>query len=166
MKLNLDKCTFGKPLGKLLGYMVSRRRIDPNAEKVSVITWMAPPESLHDIQKLTWCMAALSRFMSWLGVRGSLSSSSSKGKISSNGPERLMKLSKITWSTWLPHQPWWPQNPMKPCSCIYLLQATWLLRQSSSSEGSRVPTARSSTQSTLSAKSWVTQRLGISTSWS
>jgi hypothetical protein len=34
MKLNLEKCTFGVPKGKLLGYMVSRRGIDPNLEKV------------------------------------------------------------------------------------------------------------------------------------
>jgi hypothetical protein len=70
MKLNPEKCTFGVPWGKLLGHMVSRQGIDPNPEKVSAITKMKPPESLHDIQKLMGCMAALSRFISWLGVRG------------------------------------------------------------------------------------------------
>jgi hypothetical protein len=70
MKLNPEKCTFIVPLGKLLGYMVSRCWIDSNPEKVSTITKMRPPESLHDVQKLTGCMAALSRFISWLGVRG------------------------------------------------------------------------------------------------
>jgi hypothetical protein len=64
MKLNREKCTFGMPLGKLLGYMVSPLGIDPNPEKVSAITNMAPPESLYDIQKLMGCMAALSRFIS------------------------------------------------------------------------------------------------------
>jgi hypothetical protein len=64
MKLNLDKCTFGVPLGKLLRYMVSHRGIDPNPEKVSAITKMKSPESLHDVQKLTGCMAALSKFIS------------------------------------------------------------------------------------------------------
>jgi hypothetical protein len=64
MKLNPEKCTFGVPLGKLLGYMVSHRSIDPNPEKVSAITKMRPPESLHDVQKLTGCMATLSRFIS------------------------------------------------------------------------------------------------------
>jgi hypothetical protein len=38
MKLNPEKCTFDVPLGKLLGYMVSRRGIDPNPENVSAIT--------------------------------------------------------------------------------------------------------------------------------
>jgi hypothetical protein len=55
---------FGMPSGKLLGYMVYRRGIDLNPEKVSAIIKMAPPESLHDMQKLTGCMAALSKFIS------------------------------------------------------------------------------------------------------
>jgi hypothetical protein len=29
MKLNPEKCTFGVPLGKLLGYMVPRRELTP-----------------------------------------------------------------------------------------------------------------------------------------
>jgi hypothetical protein len=64
MKLNPEKCTFSVPLEKLLGYMVSRHGIDPNLEKVLTITKMKPPESLHDVHKLTGCMAALSRFIS------------------------------------------------------------------------------------------------------
>jgi hypothetical protein len=70
MKLNLEKCAFSVPSRKLLGYMVSRHDIDPNSEKVSAIVKMKPPKSLHDVQKLTGCMAALTRFISWLGVRG------------------------------------------------------------------------------------------------
>jgi hypothetical protein len=64
MKLNPKKCTFDVPSRKLLGYMISRCGIDPNLEKVSSITKMKPPERLHDVQKLTGCMAALSRFIS------------------------------------------------------------------------------------------------------
>jgi hypothetical protein len=64
MKLNPEKCTFGVPSGKLLGYMVSHHGIDPNLEKVSAITKMKLPESLHDMQKLTRRMATLSRFIS------------------------------------------------------------------------------------------------------
>jgi hypothetical protein len=64
LKLNPEKCTFGVPSGKLLGYMVSHRVIDPNPKKVLAITKMKPPESLHDLQKLTGYMAALSRFIS------------------------------------------------------------------------------------------------------
>jgi hypothetical protein len=49
MKLNPEKCTFGVLSGKLLEYMVSYRGIDPNIEKVSSITKMRPPVSLHDV---------------------------------------------------------------------------------------------------------------------
>jgi hypothetical protein len=49
IKLNPEKCTFGVPSGKLLGYMVSHRGIDPNPEKVLAITKMKLPESLHDV---------------------------------------------------------------------------------------------------------------------
>jgi hypothetical protein len=70
MKLNTKKCTFIVPSGKLLWYMVSHRDMDPNPKKVMTITKMKPPESLHDVQKLTRCMATLSRFISRLSVRG------------------------------------------------------------------------------------------------
>jgi hypothetical protein len=49
MKLNPEKCTFSVPSGKLLGYKVSHRGIDPNLEKVSAITKMKPSQSLHDV---------------------------------------------------------------------------------------------------------------------
>jgi hypothetical protein len=49
--------------------MVFRRGIDPNPEKVSVITKLKPPESLHDVHMLTGCMDALSRFISRLDVK-------------------------------------------------------------------------------------------------
>jgi hypothetical protein len=50
MKLHPKKCTFGVPSGKLLVYMVPHHGIDPNLEKVSAITKMKTPESLHDLQ--------------------------------------------------------------------------------------------------------------------
>jgi hypothetical protein len=68
MKLNPDKCTFSLPSGKLLGYMVSYCVIDSNPEKVLSITKMKPPESLHDVHKLTGA---------WLPYSGDFVSSSS-----------------------------------------------------------------------------------------
>jgi hypothetical protein len=50
--------------------MVSRHGIGPNPEKVSTITKMKLPESLHDAQKLMGCMAALSRFIPRFSIRG------------------------------------------------------------------------------------------------
>jgi hypothetical protein len=63
MKLNLDKCTFDVPLGKLLRYMVSHHGIDPNPENVPAITKMKPSESLHDVHKLVGGMADLNKFI-------------------------------------------------------------------------------------------------------
>ena len=70
MKLNPEKCVFGVPSGKLLGFMVSHRGIDANPEKIKAIMDMEPPSNLTKVQKLTGCMAALSRFISRLGEKG------------------------------------------------------------------------------------------------
>nr|AAS07077.1 putative gag-pol polyprotein [Oryza sativa Japonica Group]ABF96609.1 retrotransposon protein, putative, Ty3-gypsy subclass [Oryza sativa Japonica Group] len=64
MKLNPEKCVFGVPSGKLLGFMVSHRGIQANPKKVNAILNMKPPSSQKDVQKLTGCMAALSRKLS------------------------------------------------------------------------------------------------------
>jgi hypothetical protein len=69
-KLNPNKCIFGVPSGKLLGFIISQRGIEANPEKISAITSMKAPTSIKDIQKLTGCMAALNRFISRLGERG------------------------------------------------------------------------------------------------
>jgi hypothetical protein len=69
-KLNPNKCVFGVPSGKLLGFIISQRGIEANPEKISAITSMKAPTCIKDIQKLTGCMAALNRFISKLGERG------------------------------------------------------------------------------------------------
>ena len=66
IKLNPSKCTFGVPGGKLLGFLVSERGIDANPEKVGTIVRMKRHVRVHDVQKLTGCLAALSRFISRL----------------------------------------------------------------------------------------------------
>src|SRR5437762_3066279 len=66
-KLNPEKCVFGVPSGKLLGFIVSYRGIEVNPEKLKDIFRMNSPTKLKDVQKLTGCMAALSRFISCLG---------------------------------------------------------------------------------------------------
>jgi hypothetical protein len=69
-KLNPNKCVFGVPLGKLLGFIISHRVIEANPKKISAITSMKAPTCIKDVQKLTGCMAALNRFISKLGERG------------------------------------------------------------------------------------------------
>jgi hypothetical protein len=71
-KLNPNKCVFGTPSGKLLGFIISHRGIKANPEKISAITKMKAPTCIKDVQKLTGCMAALNRFISKLGERGLL----------------------------------------------------------------------------------------------
>jgi hypothetical protein len=65
-KLNPDKCVFGVTAGKLLGFLVSQRGIEANPEKIKMIEVMQPPASIKDVQKLTGCLVALSRFISSL----------------------------------------------------------------------------------------------------
>ena len=69
-KLNPSKCIFGVPSSILLDYIIKARGIEPNPDKVFAITNMKWPTCIKDIQKLTGCMAALSRFISSLGEKG------------------------------------------------------------------------------------------------
>jgi dsDNA-binding SOS-regulon protein len=69
-KLNLNKCVFGVPSGKLLGFISSHCGIEANPEKISAITNMKAPTCIKDVQKLTGCLAALNRFISKLGEQG------------------------------------------------------------------------------------------------
>ncbi|GAA0173147.1 hypothetical protein LIER_41469 [Lithospermum erythrorhizon] len=69
LRINPEKCSFGVTSGKFLGYMISERGIEPNPDKIKALLDMKLPESYKDIQKLTGCLAALSRFISKLGER-------------------------------------------------------------------------------------------------
>jgi hypothetical protein len=70
VKLNPKKCVFGVPRGMLLGFIVSERGIEANPEKIAAITSMGPIKDLKGVQRVTGCLAALSRFISRLGERG------------------------------------------------------------------------------------------------
>ena len=70
IKLNLKKCVFGVPKGKLLGYIMSERGIEANPEKITAISNMGPIRNVKGVQRLTGCLATLSRFISRLGERG------------------------------------------------------------------------------------------------
>jgi hypothetical protein len=69
-KLNPEKCVFGVPSGKLLRFIVSHQGIEDNLEKIKAIMRMEAPRSQKKVQRLTRCMAALSRFISRLGEKG------------------------------------------------------------------------------------------------
>jgi hypothetical protein len=69
IKLNPEKCVFSVPRGMLLGYIISEHGIEANLEKIAAITKMGPIRDLKDVQRVTGCLAALSRFISWLGKK-------------------------------------------------------------------------------------------------
>jgi hypothetical protein len=66
IKLNLEKCIFSVPRGMLLGFIVSEHGIEANPEKIATITKMGPIRDLKGVQRVTGCLAALSRFISRL----------------------------------------------------------------------------------------------------
>ncbi|GKV04724.1 hypothetical protein SLEP1_g16838 [Rubroshorea leprosula] len=63
MKLNPLKCTFVVESGKFLGYVVSKKGIEVNLEKVLAVQQMEPPKTVKDMQRLTGRVAALHRFI-------------------------------------------------------------------------------------------------------
>jgi hypothetical protein len=70
VKLNPEKCVFVVPRGMLLGYIISQRGIEPNPEKVAALDQMGLIRDLKGVQKVLGFLAALSRFISWLGEKG------------------------------------------------------------------------------------------------
>ena len=62
--MNPKKCVFGVSKGKLLGYIVSKCGIEANPEKIIAISNMGPIRNVKGVQRLTGCLAALSRFIS------------------------------------------------------------------------------------------------------
>ena len=70
IKLNPEKCVFGVPKGKLLGYIVSEHGIEANPKKITAISNMGPIRNFKGVQRPTGCLAALSRFISRLGEWG------------------------------------------------------------------------------------------------
>jgi len=69
IKLNPEKCVFGVPRGMLLGYIISQCGIEANPEKVSAIIRMGLIRDVKGVQRVTGCLAALSRFISRLGEK-------------------------------------------------------------------------------------------------
>ncbi|GKV12387.1 hypothetical protein SLEP1_g23537 [Rubroshorea leprosula] len=63
MKLNPLKCMFAVESGKFLGYVVSKKGIEVNPEKVQAVQQMEPPKTVKDVQRLTGRVAALHMFI-------------------------------------------------------------------------------------------------------
>jgi hypothetical protein len=64
LKLNQEKCVLGVTKGKILGCLISAKRIEANPDKIRAIREMEEPKTKKDIQKLNGRDAALNRFIS------------------------------------------------------------------------------------------------------
>jgi hypothetical protein len=58
LKLNPEKCVFGVPSGKLLGFFVSQRGIEDNPDKIKAIEQIEAPKRVKDVRRLAGCIAA------------------------------------------------------------------------------------------------------------
>ena len=101
IKLNPEKCVFGIPSGKLLGFIVSHRGIEANPDKIRALARLKEPAELRDIQRLAGCVASLSRFISRLGEKAlplyRLLKQTGKFKWTSEASTRRWKKSKRYW---------------------------------------------------------------------
>ncbi|GKV12075.1 hypothetical protein SLEP1_g23275 [Rubroshorea leprosula] len=59
----VTSCTFAVESGKFLRYVVSKKGIEVNPEKVLTIQQMEPPKTVKDVQRLTGRVAVLHRFI-------------------------------------------------------------------------------------------------------
>src|SRR3954468_23340221 len=72
LKLNQEKCVFGVPSSKLLGFLVSHRGIEVNPDKIQEIEQKQAPKRIKDVQRLNGCITALGRFISRLAEKALL----------------------------------------------------------------------------------------------
>jgi len=56
--------------GNFLGFLLTERGIEANPDKCGAIIGMRSPASVKEVQQLTECMIALSRFLSAKGDKG------------------------------------------------------------------------------------------------
>ena len=95
MMLNPDKCFFGVPAGKLLGFLVSNRGIEANPEKIAAITSLAKPACINDVQRLAGRITALSQFISRLGEKAIPYIRCLRKQITLSGVRQLIRRSRI-----------------------------------------------------------------------
>ena len=64
LRLNPEKCTFGVISGKLLGFVVSRKGIEVDPDKVKAIVDMPPPQTQKEVRGFLGRLNYISRFIS------------------------------------------------------------------------------------------------------
>ncbi|XP_070035327.1 uncharacterized protein [Nicotiana tomentosiformis] len=66
LKLNLAKCAFGVPFGKLLGFIASRHGIELDPSKIKAIQELPPPKNKTEVMSLLGRLKYISRFIAQL----------------------------------------------------------------------------------------------------
>ena len=63
MKMNPQKSVFGAVSRKFLGFLVSKRGVKANPEKIRAVLDMRPPTTVKEVQRLASRVALLGRFV-------------------------------------------------------------------------------------------------------
>lgn len=63
LKLNPAKCAFGVPVGKLLGFIISKKGIELDPSKIKAIQELPPPKSKKDVMSFMGRLNYISRFI-------------------------------------------------------------------------------------------------------
>lgn len=66
-RLNITKCSFGMQVGKLLGFILTKRGIKANLDKSNTIIDMKNISIVKEVQQLTEHLVVLSHFLFCLG---------------------------------------------------------------------------------------------------
>ena len=104
MKLNPGKCVFGVTARKFLGFMVSRRGIEANSDKIRAIIEMPlpPPKNVKEVQSFNGKVVALNRFVS--RATDKCLPSSTRWRSLLSGRSSVSKHLRISRSASLPHR--------------------------------------------------------------
>ena len=69
MKLNPTKCTFGVTSGKLLGFVINKKGIEIDPDKVHAIQNLPPPRTQKDVRGFLGRLNYIVRFISQLTTK-------------------------------------------------------------------------------------------------
>ena len=69
LKLNPAKCTFGATFGKLLGFVVSKKGIEIDPDKVRAIQDLSPPRSQKEVRSFMGRLNYIARFISQMTAK-------------------------------------------------------------------------------------------------
>ena len=69
LKLNLAKCIFGATSGKILGFIVSKKGIEVDLDKIKAIQNLPPPHTQKKVREFFGRLNYISRFISQMSTK-------------------------------------------------------------------------------------------------